>query len=183
MGLSIHYRGGINHITDIPVLVDELEDIANSMGWASRRFNIDENNPNFRGILIKPNGDREPLWFLFDLEGKLRSLLGLITEHMDPTESSYTITTKTHFASVETHAWIIGLLSYLQKHYLGDLIVKDEGGYWDTKQLDTLKAKRQLISEKLDQLAEGLESETALPENTSLDSLVENIETRTKRQS
>lgn len=80
MGLSIHYRGGINHITDIPV----LEDIANSMGWASRRFNIDENNPNFRGILIKPNGDCEPLWFLFDLEGKLRSLLGLITEHMDP---------------------------------------------------------------------------------------------------
>ena len=41
MGLTIHYQGGIDRIEDIPKLVDELEDIAESMDWMSQRINPD----------------------------------------------------------------------------------------------------------------------------------------------
>ena len=52
MGLSIHYQGGIDRIEDIPKLTEELEDIADSMGWLSQQINDDESNPNFRGIIV-----------------------------------------------------------------------------------------------------------------------------------
>lgn len=86
MGLSIHYQGGIDRIEDIPKLVDELEDIGELMGWKSQRMNADEKDPNFRGIIVNPKGDCEPLCFIFDRAGKLRGLMDLISDQVELTE-------------------------------------------------------------------------------------------------
>ncbi len=181
MGLSIHYRGGIDRIEDIPKLVEELEDIADSMGWLSQRINDDEADPNFKGILVNPKGDCEPLCFLFDRAGKLRGLMDLITDQVEPTEYSYYNATKTQFTTVETHAWIIGLLRYLKKHMLSDLHVTDEGEYWETGSLETLKSKKQFLQTKIDQLADALETADALPEDATIDELVTRIEAIVKK--
>ena len=61
MGLTIHYRGGIDRTEKIKPLVDELEDIAGSMGWMSQRINDDEVDPDFFGLIVNPTGDCEPL--------------------------------------------------------------------------------------------------------------------------
>ena len=181
MGLSIHYQGGIDRIEDIPKLTEELEDIADSMGWLSQRINDDESDPNFRGIIVNPKGQCEPLCFLFDRAGKLRGLMDLITEQVEPTQYSYYNSTKTQFVAVETHVWIIGLLRYLKKHYLSDLSVNDEGEYWETENLETLKTKKDFLQSKINQLGEAFEAAEPLPEGASADELIARIEAIVKK--
>ena len=176
MGLTIHYQGGIDRIEDIPKLVNELEDIAESMGWTSQRINDDESDPNFRGIIVNPKGECEPLCFLFDRKGKLRTLVDLVSDQVEPTEYSYFNSTKTQFAAVETHVWIIGLLRYLKKRYFSDLSVSDEGDYWETENLKTLKEKKNFLQSKINQLGEDLKATEPLPEDFSVDELIARIE-------
>jgi hypothetical protein len=181
MGLTIHYQGGIDRIEDIPKLVDELEDIAESMDWMSQRINDDESDPNFRGIIVNPKGECEPLCFLFDRAGKLRGLMDLVSDQVEPTEHSYFNSTKTQFLAIETHVWIIGLLRYLKKHYLSDLSVIDEGDYWETENLETLKEKKDFLQSKINQLGEALKTAEPLPEGVSVDELIARIEAIVKK--
>lgn len=176
MGLSIHYKGGIDRVEDIPKFVDELEDIADSMDWMSQRINDDEIDPAFRGIIVNPKGDCEPLCFIFDREGRLRALMDLITDQIEPTEYSYYTATKTQFAAIETHVWIIGLLRYLKKHTLSDLEVTDEGEYWETENLETLQKKKQFLQSMIDQLSGALNQATPLPEDSSTEDIIAHIE-------
>ncbi|MGJ8653059.1 MAG: hypothetical protein ACSHX8_07280 [Opitutaceae bacterium] len=176
MGLSIHYKGGIDRVEDIPKFVDELEDIADSMDWMSQRINDDEIDPAFRGIIVNPKGDCEPLCFIFDREGRLRPLMDLITDQIEPTEYSYYTATKTQFATIETHVWIIGLLRYLKKHTLSDLEVTDEGEYWETENLETLKKKKQFLQSMIDQLSGALNQAAPLPEDSSTEDIIAHIE-------
>jgi hypothetical protein len=181
MGLSIHYKGGIDRLEDIPKLLDELADIAESMDWMSQRINEDEEDPNFRGIIVNPKGECEPLCFLFDRSGRLRGLMDLLTDQVEPTEYSYYNSTKTQFAEVETHVWIIGLLRYLKKHYLSDLEVSDEGEYWETENLETLTRKKQFLQSMIEQLSSALESDEALPADRSTDAIIAHIESVVKK--
>ncbi len=181
MGLSIHYQGGIDRIADIPKFIDELEDIADSMHWMSQRINDDEADPNFRGIIVNPQGECEPLCFIFDRQGRMRGLMDLITNQVEPTEFSYYIATKTQFAETETHVWIIGLLRYLQQRYLSDLKVEDEGDYWETENLETLQQKKQFLQSMIEQLSGALAQSEPLPENSSTDDIVAQIEAIVKK--
>jgi len=176
MGLSIHYRGGIDRTERISKLVDELEDIAESMGWMSQRINNDEADPNFLGILVNPKGDCEPLCFIFDRRGRLRCLADLITDQVEPTEYSEYCATKTQFAPVETHIWIVGLLRYLKKHYMGDLIVTDEGDYWETENHETLTANKDFLKNKIDQLSDAVETTEFEGDPKSVDDIVAYLE-------
>ena len=60
------------------------------------------------------------------------------------------IAVKTQFAGPETHVWIVGLLKYIQEHYLPELQVRDEGEFWETGNHETLKEKMNLINNKID---------------------------------
>jgi hypothetical protein len=83
-----------------------------------------------KGVVLTPDDGSESLWFCFDREGQLRSLLGqvLILDGTLKPEESWAFT-KTQFSSPERHVWIVGLLRYVQKHYVSNLEVRDEGGY------------------------------------------------------
>lgn len=182
MGLSIHYRGGIDRIEDIPQLVNELEDIAESMQWQSQRIIDEEAEPNFQGIIVNPKGDCEPLCFIFDQAGRLRTLADLITSQIKPSQYSYYVATKTQFTTVETHIWIIGLLRYLKKHYLSDLKVTDEGDYWETENRETLIEKKNFLQSKINQLASAIESAELDTEDLNVDELIAKIEAIVRKQ-
>lgn len=176
MGLSIHYRGGINRTEQIKPLVDELEDIAESMDWMSQRINDDESDPDFYGIIVNPKGDCEPLCFIFDQRGRMRNLADLITDQIEPTEYSEYCATKTQFTSIETHIWIVGLLRYLKKHYLSDLIVNDEGEFWETENRETLIEKKDFLQNKINQLGDAIEATEPDNELLSIDEMIAHIE-------
>jgi len=108
-------------------------------------------------------------------------LIDLISDQVEPTKYSYFNSTKTQFLPIETHAWIIGLLRYLKKHYLSDLNVRDEGGYWETENLETLKEKKDFLQTKINQLGNALEKAEPLPEGLSIDELIARIEAIVKK--
>ena len=56
------------------------------------------------------------------------------------------------------HITIIKLLKYLQKRYIPDLQVIDEGDYWESGDREKLKEKMAFLDEKMDRVAEALSS-------------------------
>lgn len=175
MGVTIHYQGQLNHLEDLSKLVEELSDIARSMNWKFTQINRDDDNLEFEGIVLRPTEKCESISFLFDREGHLRNIADLVTEQFeaDP-RLSYYICVKTQFAKIETHLWIVGLFRYLKKKYISNLEVTDEGEYWETGNIETLRAKREFLDRKINQLAGALSKVTEVPDD--IDGLVKKIE-------
>lgn len=64
----------------------------------------------------------------------------------------------------------------MKKHYLSDLHVRDEGDYWETGNLETLKKKKDFLQSKISQIREAFETGESLPEGFSIDELIARIE-------
>ena len=177
MGVTIHYRGRLNDVGQIDALCDELADIAKAMGWQTMRRDDDWDRPadarlrytpegasieghlGLKGIQLTPTEDAESLPFFFDAEGNLRSpmtMVLLLDGTLEPGQAWVSV--KTQFASAELHVWIVGLLKYLNKRYLSDLEVSDEGRYWETGDVRILKEKMDFLGRKIDQLSSDLSS-------------------------
>lgn len=177
MGVSIHYRGRLNDVGQLPDLCEEVADIAAAMGWQSTRLDDDRERPpdprlrgsltgaridghlGLKGIQIETGSQAESLSFFFDREGNLRSLVGmvlLLEGTLDPAEAWVSV--KTQFASPDLHVWMIGLLKYLKKRYISNLQVSDEGEYWETGDIRILTEKMNLIGGKLDFISNRLAS-------------------------
>lgn len=177
MGVTLHYRGTLDDPRRLPVLCDELADVAQAMGWTAVRIDDDDDGPldarlnhdsdgariegnvGLKGIVLTPDDGSESLWFCFDRDGQLRSLLGqvLLLDGTLKPEESWAFT-KTQFSSPERHVWIVGLLRYVQKHYVANLDVRDDGGYWDTGDLTELRRRMDLINAKIGEMAAALSS-------------------------
>ena len=117
--------------------------------------------------------------FFFDAAGNLCDPVSmtLISDGVLKPEDVW-VAVKTQFAGPEAHIWIIGLLKYIQEHYLPELQVRDEGEFWETGNHETLKEKMNLINEKIDVISSELSRVTGSHfEKLSADDLVLMIET------
>ena len=178
MGVTIHYRGRLNDVGQLPILCEELADIAAAMGWRSTSLDDDweqpadarlritltgaeiDGNLGLKGIEMSPGPKCESLSFFFDREGNLRCPMSMVAI-LDGTinlEQAW-VSVKTQFAPPEIHAWIIGLLKYLKKRHIADLQVSDEGEYWETGDINILKDRMNLINEGLDRLESALSAD------------------------
>jgi hypothetical protein len=63
---------------------------------------------------------------------------------------------KTQFGSVEGHVALVELLAALKREYFPDLEVRDKGEYWETRDLEKLRAKVGRVQAAIEGLAEGL---------------------------
>lgn len=173
MGISIHYKGEIKDTTLVYSVVDELKDISEIMNW---NFTIIDNNWDkplsaeltthenrteitghipLKGILMNLHPNCEPLSVMFDRNGNLQSIYGMIVNQQENNKpDSYYLSVKTQFAPPETHIAIVKLLKYLKKKYIPDLEVLDEGSYWETGDKDLLTQKISFINKKIDQIEE-----------------------------
>jgi hypothetical protein len=64
---------------------------------------------------------------------------------------------KTQFAPIHTHVVIIKLLRHLKTKYIHNLEVSDEGGYWDSGDMEQLVSYRNSILRAMKMLEGGLE--------------------------
>src|ERR1700738_4583047 len=112
MGLSIHYSGRINNYSQINVMVEEVQDICDSLHWdynvwipsnddiATRnsKKNMDYTIHDLNGISISVL-DCETVFFTFLPDGRLSSPLNLLAQgaYTDK-EMIYTVATKTQYA-------------------------------------------------------------------------------------
>lgn len=175
MGISIHYRGRINDVAMVITLTDELEDFAQSLGWRTEhwkenlskprtarirheegKINITGNIP-LQGITLFPHKDCEPLSLTFDRNGYLISVSRTAMVARGKTKrQGVWVSTKTQFAPLETHISIIKLLQHLKKRYIANLEVHDEGGYWESGDVNELKRRFDSINRSLDVLEAAL---------------------------
>jgi len=127
MGVTIHYEGQLNSITDYQTVIDKAESFAkiNSMEYElfespSKKLSRvkDEKDWDYegpvKGIKIQPSENTDPLWLEFD-------------------ENYYTQDfCKTQFADIEIHIKIIDLFKQIAQHFKV-LTIVDEGEYWETE--------------------------------------------------
>lgn len=173
MGLSLHYKGSLTDKRQLNPLVEELEDIANSLQWKARVFdepwdqkpdarleqdsmgkNQIVGNLGLKGITLYPHPECEPIYFCFSASGVMTSPVQVALSAADgyPVTPTW-ISVKTQFAGPNIHVAIIKLLRYLSGKYLHDLEVEDEGGYWATGDYEEMVRRMGFLQEGIEALA------------------------------
>ena len=194
MGITIHYKGKIKDTAIIPKLQKEMVSICEVMEWDYQLWNEDfakpysaslqhgENGANIkghipiRGITIVVEPENESVNLLFNPQGELTSFMLEIMQHDGTlTKDQMWVSVKTQFGTVDAHIAIAKLLKYVRKKYIPNLIVKDEGEYWETESREHLVKKRAFLFGKLALVEKALKS-IELDGNETSDQLVEKIE-------
>jgi hypothetical protein len=176
MGVTIHYKGKLNSADELDSFCEEMEDIATSMGWKHTiidKFDSNDKTP-VKGIIIRPHEKSESLQLISDQEGNLRNVFAFEFAGED-SELTYLNFIKTQFAPVEIHIAVIKLLKYIQKKYVSNLDVYDEGNYWQTSDEKILNGKIEFLNGAINQLSEVLNS-VEFDENSSAESIADKIE-------
>ena len=175
MSLTFHYSGRIKKKTSLHELIAEVKDIAEINGWERQIFEQQFTGDDFGseifdnrlyGISFSPTGS-EPVWLCFLSNGRLSSpdLLQLYgnPENEKERKNLYLVSTKTQFAGVTTHKTIIDLLKYIDKKYLADFKVYDEGQYWETGDEKILEEISKRFNAALDIFGDAVENNERLP--------------------
>jgi len=177
MGLSIHYSGHIKDWELIAGLVNEIEDICQSLDWRVDR--IDSKKDQLKGVLFSPK-DSEPIFLTFLPNGRLCSPISLMTKDiyeangLDP-ELMFTCSVKTQYAGMDAHIAVIRLLRYVKEKYLDKFELNDEGMFWETDDVTILKSQFDRYNEALEVLTGILENFHTKP-GESPESLADRVE-------
>lgn len=174
MGLSIHYSGYILHKERLNSLIEEVSDVAKTLGWSSHVFN----DENIKGVSFAPERS-EPVFLTFNPEGRMLSPFNIICKDIyDGVELDkeliFTASTKTQYAGLDAHTAIIDFLKHLSKKYLKNFNLKDEGYYWETGDQKLLRKQFSKYEAAMDIFSEALNEMPAIPNETS-ESLVERL--------
>lgn len=164
MGLSIHYSGMIKDAEQIPLLVEEVQDVCTVLDWHYQVIG----DESLTGIFFTPPLC-ETLCLSFLPDGKLASREHLLYG-IEPI-----ISVKTQFAGMDVHKTIIKLLQYLSAKYFSRFDLQDEGGYWETGDETLLARQFDIYDFLLDKVQETLTDFEFEPE-TSKEELVKQLE-------
>ncbi len=160
MGITVAYRGRLADLARVEDFEDRLIDFAlevGGLGQIWRSFRDDEPGRMIRGVILNLAPGLEPVSLLLSPQGWLIGLAEIEdAERGRLTEPPWCFT-KTQFGPLEGHVALIEMLAALKREFLPDLEVSDEGGYWDTRDLDELARRRALVQAAIDGLGEGLE--------------------------
>ncbi|MEK6743445.1 MAG: hypothetical protein AABZ15_07545 [Nitrospirota bacterium] len=163
MGITIYAWGRIDRIGDIARLIEDVKRLAGESKWACRIIDDDfaeqpnavlfgqgpdgsaaaiEGSLGLKGIIVNLDKGTEPLAILFDRSGTLTGIIEQLSWVHSKEQSERFTACKTQFGSMDSHVGIIELFASLKEKYITDLIVNDEGDYWETRDRRILAEKR-----------------------------------------
>lgn len=169
MGITIFARGKIDRIEDLPRLIDDVKEVAGKRNWKYRVIDDDFNaepdavlthgdsdrpgavingSLGLKGVILNVPG-AEMFAVLFDRSGVLTDMLQQLAWIESKGQTERLIMCKTQFADIDAHIALIELLDSLKKNYVSDLVVTDEGAYWETRDRRILAEKRILLGHYL----------------------------------
>jgi hypothetical protein len=111
---------------------------------------------------------------MMDQDGNLRNTI-FLANFDEVHDTTYVNHTKTQFAPVDVHIAIIKLLRYIQKKYMVNLEVWDEGDYWEMEYSAILAGRIDFLNYKINFLADALNS-VEFEKGTSAESVADKIE-------
>jgi hypothetical protein len=195
MGITIFYKGTLTDITRINEIISEVKDICQIMKWKYQESDDDwslpcdgalvkkgkhlkiSGNLGLKGIGFQPHQHSEWVDLYFDNKGMIWTPVFKAMHTDEPDKMGCMNGVKTQFAPVNTHVAIVKLLRHLKNKYIHDLEVIDDGGYWESDNVETLEAARNSIFGAMDKLENALGSiNSDVAESMSQDEFVDYIE-------
>ncbi len=160
MGISIAYRGRLADLTRIEDFEDRLLDLALELGGQAEiwRSHADQDPRRVvRGIILNLAPGQESTSLLLAPEGWLIGLADIQNAELGRLKQPPWCFTKTQLGSLEGHVALVEMIAALQREFLTDLEVSDEGGYWETRNFADLARRRSQVLQALDSMTEGLQ--------------------------
>jgi hypothetical protein len=167
MGITIAYRGRLADLARVEDFEDRLLDFALEVGGLARIWrSADDDAPGrmVRGVLLDLTPGQETTSLLISPEGWLLGLMEIKEAERGLLTEPPWCFVKTQFGPLEGHVVLVELFAALKREFLPDLEVRDEGGYWETRDLAELTRKRAFLDEAMDRFAEGLQRHGLSPE-------------------
>jgi len=163
MGITIFARGKIDHIENIPLLIEDVMQFAGESKWTHHVIDEDfdvsadavlahrnsdesgciiEGALGVKGIILNAGQGVEMLAILFDRSGTLTDMMQQVFWIHNKGRGEHFTACKTQFGKIDAHIRIVELLDLIKKKYISDLIVDDEGAYWESRDRRILVEKR-----------------------------------------
>lgn len=133
MGVTIHYEGKLKTKKDFNDVFRIAKEFSDSNDMEYFEFEVadklllrvrDEKNWDYqgltKGVKILPHANTDPLWLEFDKDNFMQDYC------------------KTQYAGSGIHVKIIELLDLIKPHFV-ELLVNDEGTYWESRDLSLLE--------------------------------------------
>ena len=159
MGVTIAYRGRIKSLGLVTAFEDRLVELASEIGGRAvvwRTALASAPNTKVRGVVLYLEPTVDSVSFLLSPEGWLIPLHAVEDAEGGPVTELPWIFVKTQFGSIETHVTLVEVLDALRETYFPDLDVYDDGAYWESRSLETLRQRREIIERGLDLLQNGV---------------------------
>lgn len=163
MGITIFARGKIDRIENIPLLIEEAKQFAGESNWTYHVIDDDFDSPadavlthrssdkpgciiegtvGVKGIILNGGQGVEMFAILFDQSGTLTDMMQHLSWIDNKGRGERFTACKTQFGSIDEHIRINELFDLLQKKYISNLIVDDEGAYWESRDRRILAERR-----------------------------------------
>lgn len=159
MGVSIHYRGQIANPNRIEDFEDRILDLALDFGAHVRIWRSAPDHDPWRlvrGVVLNLVPGQDTTSLLVSPEGFLIPLLSIKDAEWGRVTEAPWCSVKTQFGDLQGHVMLIELLDSLKREFFPGLEVIDEAGYWESRDLNKLRQKRNALQQAIDSLAEQL---------------------------
>ncbi len=160
MGLTIHYRGTIDDLQQTEAFEDRVLDLTFSLGGRAsvwRSFADHDRQRVVRGLFIEMEPGQETLSLLISPEGHLTPGFQIEDAESSAFDEPPYCMIKTQFGSIYGHIAIVHLLDAIRQRFCANLEVYDEGEYYQTRDINVLRQKMQLLGNSVKAMSEGLQ--------------------------
>jgi hypothetical protein len=160
MGVTISYRGSLADLDRIEDFEDRVLDLALELGGEAeiwRTANDDDPRRMVRGVMLQLCPGQETTSLLISPEGWLINLCEIEEAEKGQIDGPPWCFVKTQYGPIEGHVALVELLDVLKREFIPSLEVRDEGDYWETRDLPGLTAKFKFLQAAMKALTDGLE--------------------------
>ena len=184
MGVTIHYWGTIDDLSQVEKMEDRLLDLIFSLGGRATIWrSFAEHDPGrvVRGLIVHLEPGQDSLSLLVSPEGHLTPLFQIHEAEETPFDEPPYCFVKTQFGSLQGHIAIVHLLDALRQRFFSNLKVSDEGGYYENRDPNHLAHQMQILQKAIRSMDQGLSqyglSSEALEDPSILATRIERIAT------
>lgn len=159
MGITIHYSGTLDDTSRVEEMEDRVMDFVFALGGRAtiwRSFADHDPSRMVRGLMLEMTPGQETFSLLVSPEGHFIPLFQIEeAEQSSLAEPPYCFV-KTQFGSITGHVAIVCLLDALKEEYANNMQIRDEGEYYETRDIGGLKRKFEFLDDAMHSLGDGL---------------------------
>lgn len=141
MAVTISFRGRLRDLERVETLEDRIVELSMDVGGYAQIWRSScEATPQrvVRGVLLDLSPGLDPVSLLISPEGCLTPIDAVERAERGPLGELPWLAVSADYGGLEGHVMLVELLAALREEFIPDLEVKDEGGYFETRDGDAL---------------------------------------------